>query len=90
MAKIGEGHAMGMFRKGLTEGGQYLLAFNNGGTQIIEDPAIWPNQTQGEIAQARGGMSLDDLREYAADKAREADREMENGNARDRDDFERE
>ena len=51
--KIGAGHAGGMFRKGMTELGQYLPAFNSAGTHTVEDAAIWPNRTPGEIAQGR-------------------------------------
>jgi hypothetical protein len=93
--KLGSTHAMGMFRKGLSELAQYLPAFNNAGTQVIEDIAIWPNQTQGEIAQARGGpgagpnqessngkLTLDELRGYAKDRAQKAEHAMEHGKAR--------
>jgi hypothetical protein len=52
--KLGSQHLAGMARKGMTEVGQYLPAFNNAGTHVTEDQAIWPNQTPGEIAQARG------------------------------------
>jgi len=82
-AKIGAGHATGMLRKGLTEIGQYLQAFNQAGTQTVEDAGVWPNQTQGEIAQSRGGLTLDDLREYAEKKAKEADNGMDPGQGHD-------
>lgn len=93
---IGTTHLMGMLRKGLSEIAQYLPAFNQAGMQTIEDVAIWPNQTQGEIAQARGGpgsgpeqeapqqkMTLDDLRAYAKERAQEAEQHMERGMERD-------
>jgi hypothetical protein len=54
MSKIGDGHATGMARKGLSELAQYLPAFNTAGQGISEDQAIWPNQTPGEIANMRG------------------------------------
>jgi len=82
-SKIGAGHAMGMLRKGLTEIGEYLPAFNQAGTHTTEDIAIWPNKTQGEIAQSRGGLTLAELREYAEQKAKEADHGMDRGHGHD-------
>jgi hypothetical protein len=95
-AKIGAGHASGMARKGLTELGAYLPAFNQAGTQTVEDMAIWPNQTQGEIAGLRGGpgsgpeqesvnrkMTLSELRGYADEKATQSKRGMDHGQSHD-------
>ncbi len=82
--KIGTGHLMGMLRKGLTELGQYLPAFNQAGTQITEDAAIWPNQTQGEIAESRGSLTLADLRSYSEERARESYRGMDRGQSDER------
>jgi hypothetical protein len=89
-AKVGATHAQGMFRKGLTELAQFLPAFNNAGSQIQEDAAVWPNVTPGEIAQARkgphegpeqespvGSMTLQGLRDFADQSAKEAENRME-------------
>lgn len=78
---IGGGHAGGMLRKGAVELGQYMPAFNNAGMTTVEDPAIFPNATQGEIATARGNTKLDaeqekprskDAKAAAAQPAKEA------------------
>lgn len=100
-SKIGATYLAGMARKGLTELAQYLPAFNHAGTQTIEDIAIWPNQTQGEIAEARGGpgagpeqespsntLTLADLRAYAGQQA-ETEQDMDHGHSRERGDMER-
>lgn len=101
-AKMGATHLTGMLRKGMSEIAQYLPAFNHAGTQAIEDIAIWPNQTQGEIAKSRGGpgegneqedrdqtFTLADFKAFAEQRAKEAERGMEHGHARERDDVER-
>ena len=101
-AKIGATQVPGMARKGLSEIAQYLPAFNHAGTQSVEDIAIWPNQTQGEIAQARGGpgkgpeqeaadgtLTLAGLIAYAEQKAKEAYQGMEHGHARGQGEIER-
>lgn len=88
--KIGEGHAAGMGRKGFTEFGQYLTAFNNAGMSVIEDAGVFPNATQGEIAQGRRNegsdleqestdrkLSMEELRKFAAERASEAEQGME-------------
>ncbi len=87
-AKIGAGHFTGMARKGLSELGEYLPAFNQAGTHVVEDIGVWPNQTQGEIAQARGMLTLADLRAYAEQKGKEADDRMDRGHPRDHGDNE--
>lgn len=58
-SKIGAGHAGGMFRKGMTELGQYLPAFNSAGTHTVEDQGVWPNRTQAEIGNKRGMKDFD-------------------------------
>lgn len=84
MAKIGGGHVAAMGRLGLKE-------LRNAVTPSRESVAdneigVYGTQTQGEIAQARGGpgagpeqesMTLDELREFAKDRAQEAERSME-------------
>lgn len=84
MAKIGTGHLMGMFRKGFVELGEYVQPSHQGGIHSVEDPGIWPNQTQGEVADGRK-LTLDDLRAYANEKAEEADRRMDRGREDDHD-----
>jgi hypothetical protein len=74
--KIGEGHAAAMFRLGLKE----LRNAINPSRESVADQEIgvYGTQTQGEIADARGGpgqgpeqesrvanVSLDDIRAYA-------------------------
>jgi hypothetical protein len=85
--KIGAGHFAAMMRKGLSELAQYLMAFNQAGTHVIEDAGVWPNQTQGEIASAREGsatvVSLADLRAHAEQKAKEANQRMDHGHPND-------
>ncbi|MDE2509176.1 MAG: hypothetical protein KGM43_18405, partial [Planctomycetota bacterium] len=86
-AKIGATHLTGMLRKGMSELAQYLPAFNHAGTSVIEDIAIWPNQTQGEIAKSRGGpgagveqedgdkkYTLAEFKAFAEQRAKEAER----------------
>ncbi len=101
-AKIGATQVTGMLRKGLSELALYLPAFNHAGTSALEDIAIWPNQTQGEIANSRKGpgagpeqedddlmLTRAELRAYAEQRAKEADQRMERGHSRERDDLER-
>jgi hypothetical protein len=92
--KIGEGHAAAMFRLGLKE-------LRNAATPSRESVAdseigLYGSATQGEIADARGGpgagpeqetLTLDQLKEYAELKKKEAERNKERGH--DRDDHER-
>src|SRR5579859_7289233 len=84
--KIGAGHAAAMARLGLKE----LRNAANPSRESVADAEIglYGTQTQGEIAEARGGpgqgpeqespgntMSLDDLREHAQRRSRD-DRDM--------------
>src|SRR6516162_571862 len=98
--KIGAGHAEAMLRLGLKE----LRNAVNPSRESVADTEIglYGSLTQGEIAQARGGpgagpeqessdrkMTLAELRNYAEQKAKEADRSMERGHERERAGMER-
>jgi hypothetical protein len=99
--KIGTGHAAAMARLGLKE----LRNALNPSRESVADNEIglYGTQTQGEIAEARGGpgqgpeqessdklMSLDDLRKDAEKRSRDNDdRGKDNDRNRDRDDLER-
>jgi hypothetical protein len=88
---LGATHAAGMFRKGLSELAQYLPAFNQAGPHVIEDMAIWPNATQGEIAKARKGpgdgleqesdgkMTMQQFKAFAEQVAKTAAQKMQLG-----------
>jgi hypothetical protein len=94
--KFGAGHFTAMLRKGFTEAGQYLPAFNTAGQQTIEDPGVWPNATQMEINQGKGvrgadpeqgqakSLSMDELRQSAKERAEAAQKRMENGHRQER------
>ncbi len=88
--KIGEGHAAAMFRLGLRE----LRNAINPSRESVADHEIgvFETQTQGEIADARGGpgqgpeqesrggtMSLDALRASAKELSPEEDQSKEQG-----------
>jgi hypothetical protein len=52
--KIGQGHPIAMLRLGLKELTHNILpAFPNQGQHLIEEPGLWGNPTQGEVAKAR-------------------------------------
>jgi hypothetical protein len=82
--KIGAGHAQAMFRLGLKE----LRNAANPSRESVADSEIglYATQTQGEIAEARGGpgqgleqessrtMSLDELRKESEKRQRDDDR----------------
>ena len=85
---FGEGHVAAMARLGLKE-------LRNAVTPSRESVAdaeigLYGTLTQGEIAQARGGpgsgpeeeskKSLEDMRKYAEEKAKEAEKRMDRGN----------
>jgi hypothetical protein len=54
--KIGEGHLAAMARLGHKELTHNILpAFPHQGQHLIEEPGLWGNPTQGEVAQARKG-----------------------------------
>ena len=98
--KIGAGHLAAMARLGLKE-------LRNAATPSRESVAdteigLYGSQTQGEIAQARGGpghgqeqesstkaTSLEDLREEAKRRGRDDDRGKDDDRGRERDDLER-
>jgi hypothetical protein len=82
--KIGDGHGWAMARLGLKE----LRNAANPSRESVADNEIgvYGTLTQGEIAAARGGpgqgleqesLSLDSLRDQAAQKEKEADRDKE-------------
>jgi len=89
MAKIGEGHLGAMGRLGLKEFTHLTLPAFPQGQHIIEEPGLFGNPTQGEVASARDGpgsghdqeskLSMSDLRGYAEARTQEANKEMENG-----------
>lgn len=85
MAKFGEGHAAAMGRLGLTE----LRNLANPSRESVADKemGLYGTATQGEIASARKGpgegpeqeslpTTLDGLRAYAEEKAKQADQQM--------------
>ena len=93
--KIGEGHAAAMFRLGLKE----LRNALNPSRESVADQEIgvFGTQTQGEIADARGGpgngsnqesrgdkLGLDDLRAYARELSQSEERGKEMGREQDR------
>src|SRR5256885_16896815 len=93
--KIGEGHAGAMLRLGLKE----LRNAANPSRESVADTEIglYGTLTQGEIAQARGGpgagpeqeatdckMTLAEMKAYAEQRAKEAERGMERGHSRER------
>lgn len=98
--KIGAGHAAAMARLGLRE----LRNAANPSRESVADAEIglYGSQTQGEIAAARGGpgqgpeqespgttLSLDDLREDAEKRGRNADRDKGDDRGQERDGMER-
>ena len=97
--KIGAGHTAAMARLGLKE---LRNAANPSRESVAADEiGLYGTLTQGEIAEAREGpgagreqesrrdtLSLAELRRYA-EKAKEADHNMERGHTRDRGDMER-
>lgn len=88
---FGTGHLQGMVRLGMAELRQ-AASFGPGSVEQPTPPGIYGSPTQGEIASARGGpgagpeqegkMSLDDLRGYAKDRAKEAEQKMDRGQDR--------
>src|SRR5260370_23742740 len=98
--KIGDGHAAAMARLGL----KALRNAFNPSPQSVADSEIglYGTQTQGEIAEARGGpghcpeqeaadniLSLDDLRQDAEQRGRDNDRDLGNDRAQERGGMER-
>lgn len=66
-------------------------AFSLGNEQIQpgQNPGLWGTITTGEATAERlGEFSIDDLRGYAATRAKEADQAMERGHTQDRGDRE--
>jgi hypothetical protein len=51
--RIGDGHFMAWFRQGFKELTHMLLPAFPHGQHIIEEPGLWGNPTQGEVAGAR-------------------------------------
>jgi hypothetical protein len=93
--KIGDGHAAAMGRLGLKE----LRNAASPSRESVADSEIglYGTQTQGEIAQARGGagqgpeqeatggaMSLEDLKASAEDKNKQVEQDREREQDRDR------
>ncbi len=90
--KLGEGHLEAMVRLGLKE----LRNAVNPSRESVADTEVglYGTQTQGEIAQARGGpghgpeqeskLTLADLRKFAADRANAAEQGMEHGHEKER------
>jgi hypothetical protein len=98
--KFGTGHFGAMARLGLKE----LRNAANPSRESAADSEIglYGTLTQGEIAQARGGpglgpeqempgskLTLDALREHAAEKTKQAEHSMEHGRLRERGGMER-
>ena len=55
--RVGDGHAGGMARAGLKELAAALPAFPDH-QRVVEEPGVFGNPTQGEVARARVGASL--------------------------------
>jgi hypothetical protein len=98
--KIGAGHAAAMARLGLKE----LRNLANPSRESMADSEIglYGTQTQGEIAEARGGpgqgpeqesadktLSLEDLRQEADKRGRDDGQGKENDRGQEHDDMER-
>src|ERR1700722_7837945 len=98
--KIGEGHASAMARLDLKE----LRNAANPSRESVADAemGLYGTQTQGEIAQARGGpgqgheqestdrpLSLNDLRQEAEKRSRDDYRGKEQDRGKEREDLER-
>jgi len=98
--KIGAGHAEAMLRLGLKE----LRNAANPSRESVADTEIglYGTQTQGEIAEARGGpgygpeqessekaLSVDDLRQEAERRGRDDDRGKEQDRGQEHGDLER-
>ena len=94
--KIGEGHVAAMARLGLKE----LRNALNPSRESVADNEIglYGTQTQGEIAEARGGpgqgpeqespvatVSLDDVRAYAKELSQAEDQTRQQGKEQDKD-----
>src|ERR1700735_4252626 len=94
--KIGSGHAEAMARLGLKE---LRNAFNPSRESVADNEiGLYGTQTQGEIAEARGGpgqgleqespggkLSLDDLRDEAQQRAKESERGRDDDHQREQD-----
>ena len=98
--KIGAGHGAAMLRLGLKE----LRNAVNPSRESVADSemGLYGTQTQGEIAEARGGpgqgpeqesadktLSLNDLREHAEKRDRDNDRDLGNDRGQERAGIER-
>jgi hypothetical protein len=93
--KIGAGHAEAMFRLGLKE---LRNAFNPSRESVADNEiGLYGTQTQGEIAEARGGpgqgpeqesTSMDELRKDAEQRRRD-DRDRGDDRGHDRDGMDR-
>lgn len=93
MAKVGEGHLAAMARLGLKE----LRNALNPSRESVADTEVglYGTQTQGEIAQARGGagqgseqeskITLAGLRQFAAERTKAAEQEMQHDHEKERD-----
>lgn len=97
--KIGAGHAEAMARLGLKE---LRNAFNPSRESVADhEIGLYGTQTQGEIAEARGGpgqgpeqesaenLSLEDLRKDADKRGRDDDRDRGDDRSQDRDGMDR-
>ena len=77
--KIGAGHAQAMFRAGLKELGQALVALPDSNVRPVEEPGLVGNPTQQLVTQEMGAqMSYQDMLRANAARA-EADRDMQQG-----------
>ena len=77
--KIGAGHAQAMFRAGLKELGQALVALPDSNVRPVEEPGLAGNPTPQIVTQEMGAQNTyqDMLRSYAARAA--DDRENQQG-----------
>jgi len=82
MAKIGEGHAGAMLRKGLDEGRNALFTESNVAQKHAEY-GLYGTRTPGEVAEARRDNERDFEEEKTADRGSILDERMQQAEARD-------
>ena len=63
--KIGEGHAMGMFRLGAHELTQALAAFPDSNIKPMEEPGVLGNPTPQLVTQEMGGLKALDAKDMS-------------------------
>lgn len=92
--RVGDGHATAMGRLGLKELTHNLLPAFPQSQHVIEEPGLVGNPTQGEVATARDGpgfgpdqeskLTLAAFHAFAKERAAEAEKRMEQGRDREK------